>query len=281
MKPSLTLRRTSTLIVFVLAISVLISMDLDTESITPTVQNYPSENASKELSVQVSSLAKKTDDSARYVLKSYFRAIGDEGWAKIKTVHRSGLMSLQVGGARALTYGKDIYQGTDGYLLEEISANESKLSQVMQDGKVMTLVHNNVYPQSGLEALVFKEYLLPMENLDELGLVRRAEYVGRFFVKGRWMHKLYRGSQMGYDVYEYYNVVSNLKEMVAFGDACVMNLGAYKSINGLKIPTLVEANFKEFERKVTYAIEEVALNVTIPESPIDLKSVSIASLASN
>lgn len=256
-------------------------MDIDTKSITPRIQNSPPENDSRELLVQTSSLAKRIDDSALYVLKSYFIAIGDEGWAKIKTVHRSGLMSLKVGGARALTYGKDMYQGTDGYLLEEISANNSKLSQVMQDGKVMTLVHDNVYPQSGLEALVFKEHLLPIKLVDKLGLVTTAEYVGRFFVEGRWMHKLYRGNQIGYDVYEYYNVSSKLKEMVTFGNACVVNFSSYKSINGVRIPTLVEASFKEFQRKVSYAIEEIALNVAIPESPVDLKSVSIASLASN
>lgn len=279
MKISPFIWRVLTFSIFVLAISVLVSMDLDTEDIRPTTQNFDKPNEPQslnELPLNTSSI----DDSAQYVLAQYFEAIGGEQWSAIETIHKTGLVSLKAAGSMALTYGKDMYQGLEGYLLEEINVNDSRLSQVMQDGQVMTLVRNNIYPQAGLEALTFKEHLLPIGNLEEI-LSSQAQYKGKHLTEGKWVYKIFRGQQLGYDVHEYYSVSSHLKIMTSIGDNCQVKFKAYKPVSGLRMPTLIVTHFKEFDRKLTYQVDQIALNVTIPTSPIDVKSVSIESMASN
>lgn len=265
----------------VLAIAMLVSMDLDTHKIESIQSTDSPIKASIETPIDAS-VEQSSDqkDSAQLVLSAYMKALGGEHWNKVKTIHWTGLMSMKSGGSMALTYGKDMYQGLDGYLLEEISVNDSRLSQVMQDGEVMTIVRNNIYPQSGIEALTFKEYLLPLGNSGELNAIK-AEYRGKELVKGRMSHKIFRGNQLGFDVYEYYDVNSHLKFMVSIGDECHMKFAAYKSINGVKLPSLIKTSFKEFQREITYQVEQVAINVAIPESPIDVKTLSVSSLVSN
>ncbi|WP_139135127.1 hypothetical protein [Roseivirga sp. 4D4] len=280
MKISPFIWRVLTFSVFVLAISVLVSMDLDTEDIRPITTQDSVNPEFSQLQDQVSPSIPSQDDSAEYVLNRYFKAMGGAQWSNIKTIHKTGLVSLKAGGSMALTYGKDMYQGIDGYLLEEIDVNDSRLSQVMQNGEVMTLVRNNIYPQSGLEALSFKEHLLPVGDLTKI-TPSKAQYMGKYLVEGKWVYKLFRGQQLGYDVHEYYSVSSHLKVMTSLGDDCQVRFKKYKSINGLRIPSLVETHFREFDRKLTYEVEQIAMNVAIPTSPIDLKTVSIESVASN
>jgi|GEM_PF-5717365 len=280
MKISPFIWRVLTFSIFVLAISVLVSMDLDTENIRPTTTQNSVVPDSAQLQDEVSSNMLSRDDSAQYVLKQYFKAIGGTQWSNIRTVHKTGLVSLKAGGSVALAYGKDMYQGLDGYLLEEINVNDSRLSQVMQNGRVMTLVRNNIYPQTGLEALSFKEHLLPVGDLDEI-TSSKAQYMGKYLIEGKLVYKLFRGEQMGYDVHEYYSVSSHLKVMTSFGSDCQVKFKNYKSVNGLRIPSLVETYFKEFDRKLTYEVGQIVMNVAIPTSPIDVKSVSIESVVSN
>ncbi|MBO3700870.1 hypothetical protein [Roseivirga sp. E12] len=280
MKTPLTLKRALTFTVLLLTVFVLISMDLDTKSIKSPKAQSSSPNKVIEPSIISSTDNKKAYDSAQYVLNAYQDAIGGERWKSIKTMHKTGLVSMKAGSSMALSYGKEMYQGVGGYLLEEINVNDSKLSQVMQDGQVMTLVRNNIYPQSGLEALSFKEHLLPIGNLDEISSPT-ARFMGRHLVEGKWVYKLFRGQQLGHDIYEYFEVTSKLKVMTSLGNGCHVKFKKYKSIDGLRIPTLVETYFKEFERQISYEVEQIAMNVTIPTSPIDAKSVSIESVVSN
>ncbi len=280
MKISPFIWRVLTFSVFVLAISVLVSMDSDTKDIRPTTPQNSVIPDSAQLQEEVSSIIPSKDDSALYVLNQYFKAMGGAQWSNIRTIHKTGLVSLRAGGSMALTYAKEMYQGLDGYLLEEIKVNDSRLSQVMQNGQVMTLVRNNIYPQAGLEALTFKEHILPIGNLEEI-MPAKAQYMGKYLVEGKLVYKLFRGEQMGYDVHEYYSVSSHLKVMTSIGSDCQVKFKNYKSISGLRIPSLVETYFKEFDRKLTYEVEQIAMNVTIPTSPIDVKSVSIKSVVSN
>lgn len=278
MKLSPFIWRVLILTISVLAISMLVSMDLDTGKIKRGNTDIPVVTpASMSTDVSIEPFKEYIDDSAQYVLESYLEAIGGlEQWEQVVTIHTTGLMSLRAGNSTPLTYGKDMYQGPNGYLIEEIMANNSRLSQVMQNGKVMTVVHNDRYPQTGLDALVFKEYLLPIGGFNELK-TSAAEYLGKHRVNGKLVHKLFLGQQLGYDVFEYYDVYSNLKLMVAFGDACTIEFGHYKAVNGLKIPSSIQARFKDFGKRVSYEIEQVELNVGIPALPIDIKMLSAVS----
>lgn len=277
MKLSPFIWRVLILTISVLAISMLVSMDLDTEKIKRN-----NTNASAIIPVLASPddpirLKQHMDDSAQHVLESHMNAMGGvEKWEQVITIHTTGLMSLRAGNSTPLTYGKDMYQGLNGYLIEEIVVNDSRLSQVMQNGEIMTLVHNDSYPQTGLDALVFKEYLLPIGGFDVLK-TETAKYLGKHRINGKLVHKLFLGQQLGYDVFEYYDVYSNLKLMVAFGDACIIEFANYKAVNGLKIPSSIEASFKDFGKRVSYKVEQIELNVPVPASPIDIKTFSVAS----
>lgn len=274
------MKRALTFTVMLLTFFALISMDIDTKPITnPKVQNPSSTNV-LEPPTGNSSQNIKAYDSAQYVLNAYQDAIGGKQWESIKTMHKTGLVSMKAGASMALSYGKEMYQGIEGYLLEEINVNDSKLSQVMQDGRVMTLVRNNMYPQSGLEALSFKEHLLPIGNIEQINSPT-ARFMGKHLVEGKWVFKLFRGQQLGNDVYEYYGVTSKLKVMTTLGNGCRVKFKRYKAFEGVRLPTLVETYFNEFERKISYEIEQVAMNVTIPTSPMNAKSISIESLVSN
>lgn len=278
MKLSPIIWRALILTISVLAISMLVSMDLDTEKIK---RNNTNDLVITPVSMApddpVEPIKQYIDDSAQHVLESYMKTIGGvEQWKQVITIHTTGLMSLRAGNSTPLTYGKDMYQGLNGYLIEEIVVNDSRLSQVLQNGKVVTIVHNDSYPQTGLDALAFKEYLLPIGGLNE-AKAPSAKYLGKHLVNGKLVHKLFLGQQLGYDVFEYYDVYSSFKLMVAFGDACTIQFGHYKTVNGLKIPSSIEASFKDFGKRVSYEIEQIELNVPIPASPIDIKTLSIAS----
>lgn len=272
------IRRVIALSLILFVMSMLVSMDIDTEEMNPKIIPTPKAiPVSKAIASILLTTHLDVIDSAQYVLDAYLQTIGGkERWTKVRTIHTNGLMSLKAGSSMPLIYGKDMYQGHDGYLLEEITVNDSRLSQVMQNGGVMTVVRDNSYAQTGLNALAFKEYLLPIGDFNQ-HKAPIAQYLGKHLLNGKLMHKLFLGNQLGYDVNEYYDVNSNLKTRVTFGDACTIEFGRYKAISGLRIPSLIEARFTDFGKRVTYEVEQIELNVSIPASPIDLKTLSIAS----